>query len=249
MNKVPVADRPCLVEGCTAPRAVTKSGRVYYRCLTHQREYVPSPLKDRQPLNERPCSVKDCDEPRVVSKFGKTYPWCRVHRNEVRAVFNRDYRNQNPGFSTRHSRLSRERHPERKKAGDHRYYEANKEKAIAYSKAWHDARPGSIAEAGRRFRERHPERVEDQRRKRRETPFVYHRMDPWPSECQHCGEPIDHGRKHGHFRHDPLAESLGHEPPLAWAARHPEYTGPYVLRPEHWACNAHKRARPDWELT
>ena len=238
------------MKGCDKPRAVTKSGRVYHRCLTHNREYLSSPPKERNPipLNERPCSVEGCDEPRVVSKFGKTYPWCRVHRNEIRAVFNRGYRVDNPGFSTRHSRLSRERHPERKKEGDHRYYEKTKEKHFAYSKAWHDAHPGSITEAGRRFRERHPERVADQHRKRREAPFTYLRMDPWPTDCQHCGGPMDTARTHRQYYRDPLGSSLGHEPPIAWALKHPEYTGPYVLRPEHWGCNAHKRARPDWEL-
>jgi hypothetical protein len=44
---------------------------------------------------------------------------------------------------------------------------------------------------------------------------------------------------------DPMGETVGHEPPVAWARKHPEYAGPYVLRPEHWACNFQKRARPD----
>lgn len=232
------------------PRAIAKSGRVYYRCLTHNREYAQSRPKEPNPipLNQRPCSVNGCNESRVVSKFGKTYPWCRVHRNEVRAVFNRDYRKQNPDFNARHGRLFRERHPETRKAWDHRYYENNKERLLTQAKAWLDARPGYVTESGRRFRERHPERVVDQRRKRREAPFSYVRMNPWPSVCQYCGSSIDPTRTHRQYRHDPLGSSLGHEPPIAWAFKHPEYTGTYVLRPEHWICNAHKHARPDWEL-
>ena len=47
---------------------------------------------------------------------------------------------------------------------------------------------------------------------------------------------------------DPLSESLGHEPPIRWVARHPDYDGPRVLRPEHLACNMAKHVRPDWEM-
>ena len=45
----------------------------------------------------------------------------------------------------------------------------------------------------------------------------------------------------------PSARSLGHEPPIIWVARHSDYDGPLVLRPEHLACNISKHGRPDWE--
>jgi hypothetical protein len=45
-----------------------------------------------------------------------------------------------------------------------------------------------------------------------------------------------------------MGATLGHEPPLAWLALHPEYSGPLVLRTEHWFCNVSKGAHPDWEL-
>jgi hypothetical protein len=68
-------------------------------------------------------------------------------------------------------------------------------------------------------------------------------MDPWPSDCQFCHEPIDPTLCHP----APLSGSLGHEPPIAWVVRHPEWTGPFILRPEHLVCNLKKHARPDWE--
>jgi hypothetical protein len=69
-------------------------------------------------------------------------------------------------------------------------------------------------------------------------------LDPWPSVCGGCGLPFDptlSGRA-------PMAETVGHEPPITWLLRHPEYEGPLTVRPEHYGCNGRKRNRPDWEL-
>lgn len=85
---------------------------------------------------------------------------------------------------------------------------------------------------------------QDSRRRRRETPGTWSRLVPWPSTCQVCRLPIDPVFAWPH----PLSESLGHEPPIFWATRHPDYDGPRVLRPEHLACNMTKRDRPDWEI-
>jgi hypothetical protein len=84
-------------------------------------------------------------------------------------------------------------------------------------------------------------------RKRRKGPYVW--VPTGADACALCGEPIDPARKHGWGRADPLGATLGHEPPIAWLALHPEYDGPLVLRPEHWCCNMAKGTRPDWELT
>jgi hypothetical protein len=85
---------------------------------------------------------------------------------------------------------------------------------------------------------------QDARRRRRETPGTWARLDPWPATCQVCGQGIDHALAWP----NPFSESLGHEPPISWALGHPEYDGPLVLRPEHLACNVAKGARPDSSL-
>jgi hypothetical protein len=86
---------------------------------------------------------------------------------------------------------------------------------------------------------------EDARRRRRETPGTWARLDPWPATCQICSLPIDPALTWP----NPLSESLGHEPPIFWALTHPEYDGPHVLRPEHLACNVGKGAHPDHHFT
>lgn len=87
-------------------------------------------------------------------------------------------------------------------------------------------------------------------RRHREAPFAYERADPWPTDCGLCGRPIDPSEVHGpgRGRHNPLAETLGHEPPIGWLAANPSYNGPLVIRPEHWSCNSAKRDKPDWML-
>jgi hypothetical protein len=77
-------------------------------------------------------------------------------------------------------------------------------------------------------------------RRRREAPFTWTRMEPWPETCQSplvgmtpCAGPIQEG----------------HEPPVSWMLRNPDYAGPLLLRPE---CKQHneveKRSTPDWLL-
>jgi hypothetical protein len=126
------------------------------------------------------------------------------------------------------------------------------------------AHPGRHAERERARRARDPEAynasVRERRRahparekaavaRRREslakTPR-YVRLNPWPSDCQVCNDPIDPALRHP----DPLSATLGHEPPIAWLSHHPaEYEGDYWLRPEHLSCNRTKNSRPDWELS
>ena len=107
----------------------------------------------------------------------------------------------------------------------------------------------SVANRGRRQAWRHSnrERLSEYFRGRREALAglpPYPRMDPWPTDCQVCGEAIDLTLVYP----NPLAETDGHEPPIRWAAKHPDYDGCYVLRPEHSRCNKRKGARPDWEI-
>lgn len=108
------------------------------------------------------------------------------------------------------------------------YNAAHTKERREYQQAWESAHPGNN-------QARH--------RRRREAPFVWLRMDPWPTDCQFCGNPIDPRLSHP----SRLAGTTGHEPPIAWMLRHPGYDGNLVLRPEHWGCNIRKRDRPDWE--
>jgi hypothetical protein len=111
--------------------------------------------------------------------------------------------------------------------GQHRrWLEDNKEQQRTYS-----------AE----YRATHAAYFRDAEDRRRSAPR-YPRMDPWPTDCQICHEPIDQSLKYP----DPRFGSRGHEPPIAWLLRNPDYTGPLVLRPEHYACNKRKHDKPDW---
>ena len=126
-----------------------------------------------------------------------------------------------------------------------RYRETNPEGARAASRRYAVSHPEVNRASVRRYALRHPEQVRERVRTakhlRRETPFAWTRLAPWPSGCGICGRPFE-----GSFP-SPLAETLGHEPPIAWMRAHPEYDGPLLIRPEHWACNIRKGARPDWE--
>jgi uncharacterized membrane protein YkoI len=77
--------------------------------------------------------------------------------------------------------------------------------------------------------------------RRREAPFAWARVSPWPTDCMICGLPFE-----GSWP-DARSETIGHEPPVAWMLRHPEYDGTLILRPEHASCNIRKSDKPDWE--
>lgn len=89
----------------------------------------------------------------------------------------------------------------------------------------------------------HQESIKGRKRARREAPFSWSPLEPWPNACQICfaGFPPD-----AKYPAD-MVETIGHEPPVAWMLEHPDYDGPLILRPEHWACNIRKHAHPDWE--
>ena len=266
-----------------------------------------------------PCCEEGCSESRAVTSSGVVLNRCRPHHTAYRRGCNRVFRGNHPEFSSVQSKKSRERHPDRKKAWDHRYYENNKERVTEVNKQWAIAHPESARAAGRKWRADHrqeknerekirkaairlaqgitprvikprppkqeprppvtPEqtrererawyeanrehvseksrqwkrdnraKVREHNRKRREAdgpPYV--RMDPWSTDCQICGKWIDPSRKHLNHHPDPMGPSEDHEPPMHWARNHPEYTGPYILRPAHHRCNVSKQAKPDWEL-
>ena len=107
------------------------------------------------------------------------------------------------------------------------------------------ANPERFKLAERRWRKSHPAAVRAKVQRRRGLPWVWLHVDPWPLDCQICGDTLDPGLRFPH----PLAETLGHEPPVAWMRLHPDHSGSLVLRPEHWSCNLRKFDKPDWELS
>lgn len=69
-------------------------------------------------------------------------------------------------------------------------------------------------------------------------------QDPWEKVCGRCECPIDPNERHpGNGRHNPLAESVGHEPPRSYAVANG--ITEVLLRPEHWRCNAWEATTPD----
>lgn len=199
------------------------------------------------------CAVSGCLQPRDVARSGFIYARCVTHRRalvaecshryhqrhrDLMASRQRRWRAEHPGYDAAVHRRAKEREPGRAAAMFRDWEQAHREERTDYHRAWRNAHPesareSSIAKANRR----------------REAPFVWLSMDPWPTDCQVCYQPIDPGLRHGPGgQRDPMAGVYGHEPPIAWMLRHPDYDGLLVLRPEHWLCNAKKHARPDWEL-
>ena len=163
-------------------------------------------------------------------------------------------RAQRAKWEAEHPNYFREKAKERYRANpeeshvNHRaWVAANSERWAEYMRGWRADNKAHVATYQRQWEVEHPGNVRTNakkaRHKRREAKHPYVRMDPWPTTCQFCHEPLD---PHSHGR-SPMATSLGHEPPIHWADEHPEYTGPYVIRPEHWKCNLKKGVKPDWE--
>ena len=144
---------------------------------------------------------------------------------------------------------------EKSNAACRRWDERNRDKRAAhrretleqrteYNRGWIAQHPGYAANR----RAANPEKANEGNRIRREAKLrigrPYVKMEPWPDECQICGEPVDLFAP----RRSPLGCTVGHEPPLAWIIKNLDYLGLLVLRPEHFSCNSRKRARPDWDL-
>jgi hypothetical protein len=145
-----------------------------------------------------------------------------------------------------------ETHREERRVKKAVYNEAHREEIRAYTaansgqhRAWLEAHRDEQRVYAATYRATHSEYFKAAECRRREAPFRWRRMEPWPQECQICGGPIDVVLCYP----DPGFGSIGHEPPVAWMLRHQDYSGPLVLRPEHFQCNRRKRDRPDWELS
>jgi hypothetical protein len=185
--------------------------------------------------------------------------WAATHRAE-RAAYMRARRAADPEHFREVHRAWADAHHEERRIYMNKWYAEHREERRAYTKAlyqrpeirekdraahraYHHAHKAERAAYSREYRRSHHDEILARNRARREVPWVWARISPWPSECQVCGLWIDPAWK----GRTPLAGTVGHEPPIAWMVRHPEYDGPLVLRPEHWSCNLAKNDRPDWE--
>ena len=260
-NNQHLTGEKCVTEGCEEERAVAKSGHVYPRCRTHHRELHYGQLrawKEKNPdydaeymrkWREANPERNDAINKRFRENHGPEY-WKEVTRRHLdshpgitkeRKI---RYRAAHPGSSGEEKRRYAARHPDRVAA----QRERDRGKRLVYGREYMRKRykddPEGIHAIARRYRARHPDRVKAGKIARRSTPYTYLPMDPWPTDCQVCHLPMDPTA----LVRTPMGASVGHEPPLKWMREHPEYEGPFILRPEHHGCNSFKNAHPDWEL-
>jgi len=246
------AGRLCAVEGCSEPRWVLKSGQVRARCHAHALELM---RKSQSANADKPCSVPGCPEPRLRTASA-TLSFCHAHHLE-------SVRRSTQSTAGRLCTFPGCQEPRPK--GLRRCREHTRQqwrpgrpcpKPGCTEPRWDAVRSSYChfhqLEANRESKRRTGYRADKASQlRRREAPWTWLPVSPWPSVCGVCGLPIDpsltHGREAYGGRKHPQGETIGHEPPIAWMAAHPEYDGPLLLRPEHWACNAAKGDRPDWE--
>lgn len=118
---------------------------------------------------------------------------------------------------------------------------ARREKFRAENPDYWMARRDKGREYERRYRSAHPDVRSWRRRKIAKAGVVF--VIAIESEvCGVCGDPLNLEARHP----DPLATSVGHEPPLAVAQR--EGWTVVAERPEHLRCNLRKGDRPDYLL-
>jgi hypothetical protein len=172
--------------------------------------------------------------------------YCAAHRDEHRARSRAYYL-----ADTERNRLKcatyYAAHREAARADCKARYIQNRADRLAYGKRYRAQHPEYRAQQAAylvSWRAAHPEKHQFYDQRRRDLPWEWVRLDPWPTHCHACGLLIDPARRFP----DPGSESVGHEPPIAWTKTHPEYAGSLILRPEHWGCNHAKGARPDWEM-
>jgi hypothetical protein len=236
-------DRPCVVGGCSSPRHVLASGFVESRCHAHI-------LETTRRSQSKP--VLDPESGETVSRsnaWGRVMvidplsglPICRwvlISRTPVL--------DPETGETVTRTALA-----SRKKVIDPQSGETVSRSTLNHRRRVIDPETGREMSqtALSKLSSRRLTGYADVRARmgmRKELSGRYVRMDPWPTDCQVCHKPIDPSRSHSLDRKDHLGSTIGHEPPMAWTRDHPEYEGPYVLRPEHWICNVLKGARPDW---
>lgn len=147
--------------------------------------------------------------------------WRAAHPDAVRAIQRRAVRK----YAAANPEKERERRA-RFRAENPDYWRDRRDKGREYERA---------------YRERHPD-VRSWRRRKVARAGILLVVKVEATECGICLRPLEPDRSHP----DPLATTIGHEPPLAVAAR--EGWTVAVERPEHLGCNLWKGARPDAEL-
>jgi hypothetical protein len=126
-----------------------------------------------------------------------------------------------------------------------KHYAAHRDEELARSARFFAANPTyrqdrreRACEQERAYRARHPEMRSDRRRRVAKAGIaLVIRVDA--DHCGVCLGPLIEERRHP----DPLATSVGHEPPLVIAKRDGWLV--VVERPEHLRCNLQKGDRPD----
>ena len=113
------------------------------------------------------------------------------------------------------------------------YYTRNKESIREKNRAWYEAHKEEAKAYGVLHAEE--KKLVVLRRRERLAGLPEYTFK-WSRECAICGLTLGKAVIH-----------LDHEPPIKWATRHPEYDGPFTLRPTHAFCNRRKHDRPDWE--
>jgi hypothetical protein len=247
------SNRPCAVRGCSEPRFVWGNGCVASRCHEHQLE------------TQRRSQRRQMTDPATGEIVTASNLWGRrlVPSPETGALIKRGI------LSSRHKVIdpvtgeviTRTALASRRRVIDPETGESISVAALRHRQKVIDPETGRVLSKSALDKLIHRRRVgyqdaQDAGRRRRESRAglpPYPRMNPWPSDCQCCHKPIDPTRKHGRLfkgeSPDPLAETVGHEPPLSWLRSHLDWDGSLILRPEHWACNMAKNRRPDWERT
>ena len=142
------------------------------------------------------------------------------------------------------ARIQRRENPEKLRRWRRDSGARNKEAYDLYNHTRYANNPEPQRERSRAWAKKNPGKSSMRRIRRRSVPYVWEPLIPWPANCQTCGGAINLTLRYPH----PMSGVSGHEPPIAWAKKHPEYVGRYIVRPEHWICNAHKSAKPDWEM-
>src|ERR1035437_2108609 len=239
-------DWPCLVGGCPEPRYVTPSGYAYARCERHKKDLGCAAEKARRQ-----------SDPEAARAAARARRWADIEKSRERErTYSRDTfyprkKLSDPEFFQRRGRKDYARHSEARLATARDYRARDPEKWRAYNRATRAEDPERHRKYGRDEWAKNPEKYREGARRKAHIRRIrlagvppYTRIDPWPTECQCSHEAIDLSLS----RRDPMGETIGHEPPICWLERHPEYDGPRIERPEHLSCNMHKHQKPDWEL-
>ena len=165
-------------------------------------------------------------------------PLCDEHRRERDREYGRRYRERNRERARAKVARWVKRHPEEAKVQarqrTNRWRAAHPEQRQAWRAANPDRNRDTSREAARRWRDANRDKFRAQQHRRRERAHglehLYCSEDNW---LCFCGEAIE-SESTWHWDHDP---------PLAWRARHPEWSGPHRKRRAHAHCNLAKGAR------